>query len=1138
MKKIKLPFLFSSFLSLFLFTLYLQNLKVDAQSTISDGLVAYWNFDEGQGSVAKDTTANVNDAALINGPVWGEGKLGGGISFDGINDYLKILDSPSLKITGDLTISVWIKPESLGTRQHIVSKFYSGEYNLGFISETPPYPMRYIQGSGSSYIPGQIINSISSNEWQHIALVRTMSNKNVKGYRNGNFETGWTYTVDPPLTTNNVAIGARSDGAEPFKGSIDEVRIYNRALNDDEIASLASQGDTTPPTISITSPSEAATVSGILSVSANAGDNVKIASVQFILDGSPLGNEIKNSPYITSLDTKDMVNDSTHTLLATAKDYAGNTATSSAVTFIVDNPAPVVSKVVSNSINTTSMNITWVTDKLSTSKIEYGADSSYGQNTSEDTLAVKTHTINIFNLSPGTTYHYRVVSKSGNQIGYSTDTTFATPVSVGNWHVTTTGSASANGSEANPWNLQAVLSGRPEIKPGDTIWVHGGTYTGTFTSYLNGTNGSPIIVRAIDGERVTIDSASLSADPIMANGSYTWFWGIEITNSNTNRYTPRPGGVEVYGHHINLINMIIHDTGDCIGHWRTGVTPSDAHIYGNIIYYCGWEEADRGHGHGIYIQNTNLGFKDVRDNIIFKDFGWGIHAYTEGGNIDNLEFYGNTSFLNGALSAVRPITDNILFGGLKVAQNPVLVNNFTYYPVYGRNTLGYSAGTNNAIVDGNYFVSGNPGTALALLNNTNITITNNKIYGNGISSSTYPNNTFYSSKPTGVWTFVEPNLYEPKHANITVYNWDNSPSIVADISKAGFTVGDIYQIIDTQNIFGDPIAAGKYTGVPIPIPMTSTSVSVPVGTVAVPPTHSTSEFGSFRVMPAVDTTPPTINITTPTNNSEVMGTIQIQASASDNIDINKIEFKLDGNLLGEDTSAPYSYSWNTLTIPNGSHQLSAIAYDTAGNQNTSSVTISVNNDTTSPTISITSPRNGSWVKGIIDITTQSTDNIAVVSTLFKLDGQDIVNPWDTRTTSQGAHTLLSVAKDAAGNSGTSNPISINVDNIAPAKIVDLRLGKALPNSANLWWTTPGDDANTGIAARYDLRYSKTPITALNFVNATKAVNEPAPKVPGQQQFFSLPNLSRSTTYYVALKTIDKVGNISLISNIIHFKTKG
>ena len=97
-----------------------------------------------------------------------------------------------------------------------------------------------------------------------------------------------------------------------------------------------------------------------------------------------------------------------------------------------------------------------------------------------------------------------------------------------------------------------------------------------------------------------------------------------------------------------------------------------------------------------------------------------------------------------------------------------------------------------------------------------------------------------------------------------------------------------------------------------------------------------------------DTTPPTASITAPANGATVSGTVSVTASASDNVGVTKVEFYADGALRSTDTTAPYSWSWDTTTFANSSHTLVAKAYDAAGNVGTSSnVTVTVSNSTSS-----------------------------------------------------------------------------------------------------------------------------------------------------------------------------------------------
>ena len=180
-----------------------------------------------------------------------------------------------------------------------------------------------------------------------------------------------------------------------------------------------------------------------------------------------------------------------------------------------------------------------------------------------------------------------------------------------------------------------------------------------------------------------------------------------------------------------------------------------------------------------------------------------------------------------------------------------------------------------------------------------------------------------------------------------------------------------------------------------------------------------------------DTTAPTVSLTAPANGATVSGTINVTATASDNVGVVGVQFLLDGNNLGaEDATAPYSVAWNTSTATNGAHVSTARARDAAGNTTTSAarnVTVAAP-DTSAPTVAITSPANNAQVGDIVNVTADAADNVGVAGVQFHVDGvdtgvEDTTAPyalaWDTRGVANGAHTLTARARDAAGNSTLS-----------------------------------------------------------------------------------------------------------------------
>jgi glutamine amidotransferase PdxT len=199
-----------------------------------------------------------------------------------------------------------------------------------------------------------------------------------------------------------------------------------------------------------------------------------------------------------------------------------------------------------------------------------------------------------------------------------------------------------------------------------------------------------------------------------------------------------------------------------------------------------------------------------------------------------------------------------------------------------------------------------------------------------------------------------------------------------------------------------------------------------------------------------DTTPPSVSISAPAAGASVNGaSVTVSANASDNGSISGVQFKLNGaNVGSEDTVAPYSISWNTTTVFNGTHSITAVARDAAGNQKTSAaVSVTVNNnttgDTTPPSVSISAPSSGATVSGRTNtITVTASDNVRVVGVQFQIDGVDLGSEdtsapfrinWYTLSTPDGWHTITAVARDAAGNKKTSAAVQVRV-NIEPCKL--------------------------------------------------------------------------------------------------------
>jgi hypothetical protein len=456
------------------------------------------------------------------------------------------------------------------------------------------------------------------------------------------------------------------------------------------------------------------------------------------------------------------------------------------------------------------------------------------------------------------------------------------------FHVTTGGTASGNGSSGAPWDLPTALSHPMVVKAGDTIWIHGGTYTGHFISKLQGNSTQAIVVIGYPGQRAVIDgNTGVEADGALTiNGSYTRYERFTVTNSYKGRVVGGSlpviicGGVEIFGAHNQLVNLLIYDNiGNGIGFWSTA---TESVIDGCLIFNNGYQGSDRGHGHGIYTQNAT-GTKYMRDNIIFNGFQYGIHAYTEGGSIKGFQMEGNVLFNNGILQRNGTLKSNILIGGLQPADRVVVDGNHLFQSTnVSRNLeLGYSVINESATVRDNTIINGN---IAAMVNKwKNITFTGNTVIGasmlvgvdsQGVDYTVYQwnNNTYhgaaaapFSERTWDSWrsltgfdtnstwqkTMPATNVIVVRksksvagRANIVVYNWQKLTKMDVDVSGV-IASGGQYEVHDAQNPLGNAVLSGTLSGTKISIPLGQTAIQLPNGTVANNPTHTPTEFNVF-----------------------------------------------------------------------------------------------------------------------------------------------------------------------------------------------------------------------------------------------------------------------------------------------------
>ena len=219
---------------------------------ITEQLAAYWNFDETEFDIAHDS-ANGNDGTVYGMP-WVSGKVGYGMYFDGSGDYIDCGLDDGLQIEDEISISAWIKAPAIpsGALWAIVSSQYDPGVGVSIIldgranSDGHPSPERHIhfQIGNGSFHASNTNSVVPTDQWVHIVATRK-ANEDAKIYYNGVSQPLTSASWDGSVTyTQNWNIGRQPGNGGPryFNGSVDEVMIFDKALDANEVNDIYQNG--------------------------------------------------------------------------------------------------------------------------------------------------------------------------------------------------------------------------------------------------------------------------------------------------------------------------------------------------------------------------------------------------------------------------------------------------------------------------------------------------------------------------------------------------------------------------------------------------------------------------------------------------------------------------------------------------------------------------------------------------------------------------------------------------------------------------------------------------------------------------------------------------------------------------------
>jgi chitodextrinase len=671
----------------------------------------------------------------------------------------------------------------------------------------------------------------------------------------------------------------------------------------------STEADNTPPTVAITAPGAGQTVTNVTAITASASDNAGVSGVQLHLDGAPLGAEL-TAPYTFDWDTRSVANGQ-HSLTAVARDASGNSTVSDAVGVIVqnDSTAPVISGVSVSGVTSSGATISWTTDEASDSQVEYGPTTAYGTLSSLDGSFAGAHSVTLSGLADATQYHFRVRSRdqSGN-LATSADSTLTTldgtapAVSI----VSPSSGATVSGTIAVTVNANDNVG-----VAGVQFKLDGVNYGAEDTTAPYSTSWNTTAVA--DGNH------TLTATARDAAGNVRTATAITVTVANTTPPPPPPGagiaaqypgdaGIE------NHPNVVL-------------VERFDESTMANL--FAKWTDVLNG-GAMSFSTDAPAGSPVGRSlNIPWSSGNTGGHLYKQlSQGIDdtlyvryyvkyptNNDYSHNGMWMGGnnpPLSWPNPQAGTRPTGSdrfIASAEQNTQTNRFDHYDYW----MGMRQSS-----DGNYW--GN-----LLLNNPNV------------------------QADAGQWTCVEQmvKLNNPVSASNGEHAiWLNGVK-VSHLGQ-GFPNGNWSGGIFTQDPNGSPFPGFQWRN--------TTNLNLNWIWLQIYATNGSGALKYAHVVAAKSyigclasggspSPPPTVSITSPAAGATVSGTTTVSANAADDVGVAGVQFKLNGaNLGAEDTTAPYSVAWNTTTSADGSHVITAVARDGAGNSTTSAtVTVMVSN---------------------------------------------------------------------------------------------------------------------------------------------------------------------------------------------------
>lgn len=744
------------------------------------------------------------------------------------------------------------------------------------------------------------------------------------------------------LLDGNTQIGAE-DTTSPYGVSWNTTTAANGTHSLAAQARDAANNIATSTTVTVTVDNQAPTGTVVINGGAAATNSTSVTLTLSATDAVTSVTQMRFSNNGTSFSTAETFvptkawtlssGAGTKTVYLQFRDAAGNWSTTVTDTIILDTTAPTISGQTATNITGSTAQVTWATNEAATSRVEYGLTTSYGSTTALDPTLVTAHSVALTALAPNTTFNYRVrsIDAAGNErIG--TNGTFKTAATPDNTPPTIPTGLTTTAITSTQINLSWTASTDNVAVTGYQVFRNGTQVGTSTTNTFSDTGLSPstlysYTVRAVDAalnpseQSLPASATTLAPDTTLPTATITAPTGSATLSGMVTISASASDNVGVSGVTFLVDNVVVGGAEDTTSPysvvWNSTTVSSGVHT---IIARARDASGNLGDSQPVSVTVSNTQVQGLVAAYSFDE--------ASGATANDSSGQGNTATLNnGVASVVGKNGRAASFDG---------VNDYITIPNSASTNISGSALTLSMWINPQPIASGDSvvigkfwnatmsspyyqyGLELGGGSRTDFIV--GTAAGQLVASggTTLPYNqwshlavTFDGSQ---VRTYVNGTLVNTQALSATITARGNPIRIGADASTAQFYKG----MLDDLRIYNRVLTQAEI----------QTDTTTPVGGPVV---------GS-----------PQVSISFPASGAQVAGIINVTANATDDTGIANVQFYVDNVAIGSpDTAAPYTLAWDSRSVSNGAHALTAVATDLDGHSTLSaSVSVNVANTTT------------------------------------------------------------------------------------------------------------------------------------------------------------------------------------------------